>query len=103
MYAFIKTGGKQYKVSEGDIVKVEKLDGEVGSSVVLDTVLSVGEGDSITIGTPTVEGAKVMAEIVEQSKGKKVIIFKKKRRQGYTKKQGHRQFFTGLKIQEIKA
>jgi len=103
MYAFIKTGGKQYKVSEGDVVKVEKIDGEVGSSIELDTVISVGDGESIKIGTPTVEGAKVVAEIVEQGKGSKVIIFKKKKRKGYTKKQGHRQLFTGLKIQSIKA
>ena len=103
MYAVIKTGGKQYKVSEGDVVKVEKLTGEVGSSVELDAVIAVGEGESIKIGTPTVEGALVVAEIVEQGKGKKVIIFKKKKRKGYTKKQGHRQLFTELKIQEIKA
>ena len=103
MYAVIKTGGKQYKVSEGDVVKVEKLTGEVGSSVELDAVIAVGEGESIKIGTPTVEGALVVAEIVEQGKGKKVIIFKKKKRKGYTKKQGHRQLFTGLKIQSIKA
>lgn len=103
MYAVIKTGGKQYKVSEGDVVKVEKLIGEVGSSVELDTVLAVGEGEGMKFGTPTIEGAKVVAEIIEQGKGKKVIIFKKKRRQGYTKKQGHRQLFTGLKIQSIKA
>jgi len=102
MYAVIKTGGKQYKVSEGDIVNVEKLDGEIGASVELSDVLAVGEGESIKIGTPTVEGAVVKAEIVEQSRGKKLIVFKKKRRQGYTKKQGHRQLFTGLKIQSIK-
>ncbi len=103
MYAVIKTGGKQYKVSEGDVVKVEKLAGEVGSSVELETVLAIGEGEGMTFGTPTVEGASVVAEIVEQGKGKKVIIFKKKKRKGYTKKQGHRQLFTELKIQEIKA
>jgi len=102
MYAVIKTGGKQYKVSEGDVVNVEKLDGEVGASVELSDVLAVGEGESIKIGTPTVKGAVVKAEIVEQDRGKKLIIFKKKRRKGYTKKQGHRQLFTGLKIQSIK-
>jgi large subunit ribosomal protein L21 len=103
MYAVIKTGGKQYKVSEGEVVKVEKLSGEIGSSIELETVLAIGEGEGIQVGTPTVEGAKVIAEIVEQGKGKKLTIFKKKRRKGYTKKQGHRQLFTGLKIQQIKA
>ncbi len=103
MYAVIKTGGKQYRVTEGEVLSVEKLAGEVGSQVELAEVLSVGEGEGMKIGTPTVKGAKVVAEIVEQGKGKKVIIFKKKRRKGYTKKQGHRQLFTGLKIKEIKA
>lgn len=102
MYAVIKTGGKQYKVSEGEVVKVEKLSGEIGSSIELETVLAIGEGEGIQLGTPVVEGAKVIAEIVEQGKGKKLTIFKKKRRKGYTKKQGHRQLFTGLKIQQIK-
>jgi len=103
MYAVIKTGGKQYRVTEGEVLNVEKLAGEVGSQVELAEVLAVGEGEGMKIGTPTVEGARVVAEIVEQGKGKKVIIFKKKRRKGYTKKQGHRQLFTGLKIKEIKA
>ena len=103
MYAVIKTGGKQYRVTEGEVLNVEKLTGEVGSQVELSEVLSVGEGEGMKIGTPTVEGARVVAEIVEQGKGKKVIIFKKRRRKGYTKKQGHRQLFTGLKIKEIKA
>ncbi|MFQ5736220.1 MAG: 50S ribosomal protein L21 [Thermodesulfobacteriota bacterium] len=102
MYAVIKTGGKQYKVAEGDVLSVEKLSGEIGSSIELGTVLAVGEGEGIKIGTPTVEGARVIAEIVEQGKGKKLVIFKKKRRKGYAKKQGHRQLFTGLKIQSIK-
>ncbi len=103
MRAVIKTGGKQYRVSEGDVVRVEKLPGEVGTSVEIDTVLAVGEGEGIKIGAPTVEGAKVIAQIIEQGKDKKVLIFKKKRRKGYTKKQGHRQPFTSIKIQEIKA
>ncbi len=103
MYAVIKTGGKQYKVAEGDVVDVEKLPGEIGSSIELQDVLAVGEGESVKIGTPLVEGASVLAEIVEHGKGKKLIIFKKKRRKGYTKKQGHRQLFTSLKIQSIKA
>ncbi len=103
MYAVIKTGGKQYRVSQGDVLKVEKLNGEVGSSIEIGSVLAVGEGDGIKVGAPTVEGAKVIAEILAQGKNKKVIIFKKRRRKGYTKKQGHRQLFTSIKIQEIKA
>lgn len=103
MYAVIKTGGKQYRVSEGDVLDVEKLDGEVGSKVEISDVLAIGEGEGLTIGTPTVDGASVVAEIVEHGKGKKLIVFKKKRRKGYAKKQGHRQLFTSLRIQEIKA
>lgn len=102
MHAVIKTGGKQYRVAEGDVIKVEKLDGEVGGNIELTDVLSVGEGDGIKIGAPVVEGASVVAEIVEQGKHKKVIAFKKKRRKGFTKKKGHRQQFTSLRIQEIK-
>jgi large subunit ribosomal protein L21 len=103
MYAVIKTGGKQYRVTEGEVLNVEKLTGEVGSVVELAEVLSVGEGEGIKIGTPTIAGAKVVAEIVEQGKGKKLIVYKKKRRKGFDKKRGHRQLFTGLKIKEIKA
>ncbi len=103
MHAVIKTGGKQYRVAEGDLLKVEKLDGEIGSTIEFPEVLAVGEGDSIKVGAPTVAGAKVKAEIVEHGKSKKVIIFKKKRRKGFAKKQGHRQLFTSIKIQEIKA
>lgn len=103
MHAVIKTGGKQYRVAEGDLLKVEKLDGEIGSTIEFPEVLAVGEGESIKVGSPTVAGAKVKAEIVEHGKSKKVIIFKKKRRKGFAKKQGHRQLFTSIKIQEIKA
>lgn len=103
MHAVIKTGGKQYRVAEGDLLKVEKLEGEVGATVEFPEVLAVGEGDSIKVGAPTVAGAKVRAEIVAQGKSKKVIIFKKRRRKGFAKKQGHRQLFTSVKIQEIKA
>ncbi len=102
MFAVIKTGGKQYRVAEGETLHVEKLEGAVGTRVEIPEILSVGEGDGIKVGTPTVEGARVVAEIVEQGKGKKVIVFKKRRRKGYMKKQGHRQLFTGIKIQEIK-
>lgn len=103
MYAVIKTGGKQYRVAEGDVVNIEKLAGEPGAKIELSEVLAVGEGEGIKIGTPTVEGARVVAEILKQDKGKKVIIYKKKRRKGYDKRQGHRQLFTSIKIQEIKA
>lgn len=102
MYAVIKTGGKQYRVSQGDVLHIEKLPGEVGSKVELSEVLAVGQGEGIKVGAPTVSGASVVAEIVEQGREKKVLIFKKKRRKGYSKKQGHRQPFTSIKIQEIK-
>lgn len=102
MYAVIKTGGKQYVVNEGDTLKVEKLPGEVGTTVDIPEVLAVGEGEAVKVGAPTVEGASVTAEILEQGKHKKIIVFKKKRRKGYTKKQGHRQSFTNLKIRSIK-
>ena len=103
MYAVIKTGGKQYRVTEGDTLKVEKLPGTVGESLEFPEVLAIGEGIGVKVGTPTVEGARVVAEIVEQGKDKKVIVFKKKRRKGYRKRQGHRQSFTGIRIKEIKA
>lgn len=103
MYAVIKTGGKQYRVAEGDTLRVEKLLGEKGTSIELNDVLAIGEGENMKVGTPVVEGAKVIAEIIGQGKAKKVLIFKKRRRKGYTKKQGHRQSFTSLKIQAIKA
>ena len=102
MYAVIKTGGKQYVVNEGDTLKVEKLDGDVGSSIEIDTVLAVGDGKDMKLGSPKVDGALVKAEIIAQDKAKKIIVFKKKRRKGYAKKQGHRQLFTELKVQEIK-
>ena len=102
MRAVIKTGGKQYRISEGDVLRVEKLEGEPGARIELSEVLAVGEGVSIKIGTPTVAGASVVAEILGHDKDKKVIIYKKKRRKGYDKRTGHRQPFTSIKIQEIK-
>ena len=101
MYAVVKTGGKQYRVQEGDILKVEKLSGEVGSKVDLGEVLAVGDGDKVKLGTPTVEKARVLCKIVEQDRDKKIIVFKKKRRQGYKKKQGHRQAYTALLVDKI--
>jgi len=102
MYAVIKTGGKQYKVSEGDLFKVEMIDGAVGETIELDQVLMVG-GAEAQIGTPLVPGAKVMARIVAQEKDKKILVFKSKRRQGYRKKYGHRQPITRLKVAAIEA
>lgn len=102
MRAVIKTGGKQYRVSEGDVLKVEKLSGEPGARIEISEVLAVGEGEGIKIGTPIVAGASVVAEILGHDKDKKVIIYKKKRRKGYDKRTGHRQPFTSIKIQEIK-
>lgn len=102
MYAIIQTGGKQYKVAEGDRLRVEKLPGEIGAKVKLDHVLFVA-GDDRKIGTPVVSGAEVAAEVVAQDRAAKIIVFKKKRRKGYKKKQGHRQSYTELKITKIKA
>ena len=101
MYAVIKTGGKQYRVAAGDVIKVEKLDGEVGSNVDLDQVLMVGGDDGAKVGTPLIDGAKVSAEVLEQGKGDKVLIFKKKRRKNYRRTRGHRQHQTVLRISDI--
>mgnify|MGYP001025962368 CR=1 FL=1 len=103
MYAVISTGGKQYQVAEGERVRVEKLSGGVGDTVEINDVLLVVNDEDVKIGQPTVEGAKVTAKIVEQGKAKKVLVFKKKRRKGYRRKQGHRQPFTALEIQGISA
>jgi large subunit ribosomal protein L21 len=102
MYAVIKTGGKQYKVAKNDIILVERLDGEPGASVSLE-VLMIGDGANVTIGAPVVKGASVAAEVLEQHKADKVIIFKKHRRHNYRRKRGHRQKLTALKITDIKA
>ena len=100
-YAIIRTGGKQYQVSAGSLVRVEKIAGNVGDTVELKDVLAVFDGDKSIIGQPTVEGALVTARIVEQDKAKKVLVFKKKRRKGYRVKRGHRQMFTALEISGI--
>jgi large subunit ribosomal protein L21 len=102
MYAVIKTGGKQYKVSEGDLLKVEKIEGAVGDAIELNEVLMVG-GAEVKIGTPLLPGAKVSARIVEQDKDKKVLVFKSKRRKTSRKMYGHRQPITRLKITGIEA
>jgi large subunit ribosomal protein L21 len=102
MYAVIQTGGKQYRVSEGETIRVEKLTGDVGQKVEFDQILMVG-GDKVAVGQPFVDGAKVSAEIVGQDRAKKLIVFKKKRRKDYYRKQGHRQPFTELKITGVTA
>ncbi len=102
MYAVIKTGGKQYRVGEGDLLRVEKINGEIGEVVEFEEILMIANGERVEIGRPVLNDSKVMGEIVEQGKGKKVIVFKSKRRKGYSKKQGHRQQYTVLKIKEIK-
>jgi len=101
MYAVVKTGGKQYRVSKDDILKVERLPGEAGEVITLDDVLMVGEGKNVTLGEPQVAGAAVAAEILEQGRGPKITIFKKRRRQNYRRKKGHRQLLTVLKVTEI--
>lgn len=103
MYAVIKTGGKQYRVQEGEILKVENLCGDAGTEIELKDVLMVGAGDDVKVGNPVLKSAKVLAEIVGSGKTKKVIAFKKKRRKGFDKKIGHRQEFTSIKIKEIRA
>lgn len=101
MYAVIRTGGKQYRVSEGDTLQVEKLEGAVGDTIDISEVLLVGGGEQVQIGTPLVENAKVTAQIVAHGKSKKTIVFKKKRRKSYSRKIGHRQELTTLKITAI--
>ena len=99
MFAVIKTGGKQYRVVPGDVIKVERLEGEAGATIALEQVLMLGD----TIGTPLIAGASVSAEVIAQDRGPKIIIFKKKRRQNYRRKNGHRQDLTVLRITEISA
>src|SRR3954454_13829438 len=101
MYAVIRTGGKQYRVAKDDVISVEKLAGEPGSTISLSDILMVGEGDEATTGTPLVTGAAVSATVVEHKRGDKVIIFKKNRRHNYRRKNGHRQAITVLRIDAI--
>ena len=102
MYAIIATGGKQYKVEEGDVIKVEKLGVEAGETVTFDQVLVVSDGET-KVGTPTVAGASVTATVVAEGKAKKVIVYRYKRKTGYHKKKGHRQQLTAVKITKINA
>ncbi len=101
MYAVLKTGGKQYKVAEGDELKVEKIEAEVGDSITLSEVLMVGGEGEPKVGTPLIDGAAVTAEVLDQMKAPKIIVFKKKRRKKYRRKNGHRQPLTKLKIISI--
>jgi large subunit ribosomal protein L21 len=103
MYAVIKTGGKQYRVAEGETLKIESVAGDVGSAIVLDKVLAVGNGDSLKVGKPLLSGASVKATIVSNGRHDKVTIFKMRRRKHYQKHQGHRQNYTEIRIDGISA
>lgn len=101
MFAIVETGGKQYKVARGDVLRVEKLEAAPGEKVVLDRVLLVENDGEVLVGTPYIEGASVLAEVKSQGKAKKVIIFKYKPKKNYRRKKGHRQMFTELAVEEI--
>jgi large subunit ribosomal protein L21 len=102
MYAVIRTGGKQYRVSQGDTLRVEKLAGDIGSAITFDEVLMIG-GEKVNVGKPLVAGAKVSAQITAQDRAKKIIVFKMRRRKNYRRKNGHRQAYTEVKITAISA
>ncbi len=101
MYAIIQTGGKQYRVAPGDVLRVERLEGARGDEVTLDQVLLIADDQDLHLGQPLVTNARVKAEILRQGKAKKILVFKKKRRKNYRRKQGHRQLFTALQVKEI--
>ncbi len=101
MFAVIRTGGKQYRVEPGDCITVERIAGEAGASVSFDEVLMVADDKKQTVGAPLVEGAKVAATVLEQTRGPKIIVFKKKRRKGYRRKHGHRQDITVLRVTDV--
>lgn len=103
MFAVVRTGGKQYKVAKDDKIKVERMEGDEGNNITLEDVLFIYDGKKSTAGSPQVKGASVSAKIVEQTRGPKITIFKKKRRQNYRRKKGHRQDLTLLQITDIKA
>ena len=103
MYAIIRTGGKQYRVEPGDVVRLERFDGEVGSSVTLDDVLLVGGEDDIRVGAPRLENVAVVGTVVEQGRDRKVRVFKHKRRKHYRRTRGHRQPFTAVRIERVEA
>jgi large subunit ribosomal protein L21 len=101
MYAVIKTGGKQHRVTEGDVIAVEKINGSKGDTVFFNEVLMVVKGEDVRVGTPVLDGARVACEIIEQTKSPKIHVFRMKRRKGYRKKTGHRQNITKMRIKEI--
>ena len=103
MYAVVRIGGRQYRVKEGDVFRAERLDGDEGATLEFSDVLAVGEGESLRIGTPTVSGATVKAQILVQGRGKKILVFKFKRRKNYKRLKGHRQYFTRLRVTGIAA
>ncbi|MCL1786586.1 MAG: 50S ribosomal protein L21 [Defluviitaleaceae bacterium] len=103
MYAIIETGGKQYKVQAGDVITVEKLGADAGTSFTFDRVLSILDGDNSVFGAPTIKGATVTAQVLGDGKAKKVIVYKYKAKKGFHKKKGHRQPFTQLKIEAVNA
>ncbi|MBL7179112.1 MAG: 50S ribosomal protein L21 [Pseudomonadota bacterium] len=103
MYAIVASGGKQYKVRQGEVLKVEKITGDVGSPVSFDRVLMVSDGEAINIGQPVLDNVVVKGRIVEQGKAKKILVFKYKRRKRYRRKQGHRQQYTAIKVDSIEA
>ena len=103
MYAVVSTGGKQYKVKEGDTLRFEKMPGEIGEKISFDKVLMFSDGENTSIGQPVLDNVAVKGHIVEQGKGKKILVFKYKRRKRYRRKQGHRQPFTAIKIDQIEA
>ncbi len=102
MYAIVETGGKQYRVSEGETLRVDRVDAEEGAELTLDKVLMVG-GEQVAVGTPYVQGAAVKAQVVRHGRDRKIIVFKMKRRKNYRRKRGHRQAFTELRILEVRA
>ena len=103
MYAVVKTGGKQYRVQEGDVLRVEKLSGDVGAEIAFDDVLLFSDGENLRVGTPILDNVAVTGRIVEQGKAPKILVFKYKRRKRYRRKQGHRQPYTAIQIDSIEA
>ena len=103
MYAVVRIGGRQYRVQQGSIFNIERVEGEKGSSLTVDDVLAVGEGESLKVGEPTVSGAKVGLEILEQGRAKKILVLKFKRRKNYKRLKGHRQYFTRVRVTSIDA
>ncbi|GAB6173245.1 50S ribosomal protein L21 [Paradesulfitobacterium aromaticivorans] len=103
MYAVIETGGKQYRVQEGDVLKVEKLEANVGDTVTIDRVLLVAQDGAVKVGSPLVDGAKAMLKVVEHGKGEKIIVFKYKPKKNYRRKQGHRQPYTKVRVEALQA